>query len=81
MSSVNFNPPALGMVTDDPRYNERNGLGIIAAIQANIWMAQSAPPPNTFGTNNDFCFVPSGTEAGHTLLYHKEAGAWVATAV
>ena len=80
MASVNFNPPTLGQITDDPRYNERNGLAAAAPISATLWFSNVAPPAVGVGGNGDFALVPSGTAAGHTLLYHKEGGAWVATA-
>jgi hypothetical protein len=37
-------------------------------------------PPSTLGANNDYYFRGDGTEAAHTLVYHKESGSWVATA-
>ena len=39
------------------------------------WLAAGA-----VGQDGDFFLRFDGTEAGHTILYHKEAGAWVATA-
>ena len=37
-------------------------------------------PANAVGQDGDFFLRFDGTEARHTILYHKEAGAWVATA-
>lgn len=35
-------------------------------------------PAATLGANNDFYFQGNGTQAANTVVYHKEAGAWVA---
>ena len=37
-------------------------------------------PAAGLGANGDFYFRSDGTVAAHTVIYHKEAGAWVATA-
>ena len=79
MASVNFNPPQQGQLTDDPRYNERNFLQ--AGLTTPAFYAVIGVPPAGLGNNNDFAWRWDGTEAGHTLAYHKEAGAWVATAM
>lgn len=75
----NINPLAQGMVTDDPRFNERYlpvlGVGSSAAVYSGVGV-----PPNSLGQNGDLYARTDGTEAGHTILYHREAGAWVATA-
>lgn len=44
-----------------------------------IWTGNGAPA-NTLGANNDFYLRGDGTEAGHTIMYHKEGGVWIATA-
>ena len=38
----------------------------------------SGAPNNANGSNGDFYFRSDGTAAGNTVIYHKEAGAWVA---
>lgn len=40
--------------------------------------AGNGVPNNANGANGDFYFQGDGTQAGNTLIYHKEAGAWVA---
>lgn len=40
--------------------------------------AGSGAPSNANGNNGDFYFRSDGTAAGNTVIYHKEAGAWVA---
>lgn len=35
-------------------------------------------PNNAQGSDGDFYFRSDGTAAGDTVVYHKEAGAWVA---
>lgn len=40
--------------------------------------AGNGVPANANGANGDFYFRGDGTQAGNTVLYHKEAGAWVA---
>ena len=40
--------------------------------------AGDGAPNNADGANGDFFFRGNGTVAGSTVLYHKEAGAWVA---
>ena len=35
-------------------------------------------PAATLGANNDFYFRGDGTAAGNTVIYHKQAGVWVA---
>jgi hypothetical protein len=42
--------------------------------------AGNGAPSNTNGNNGDFYFRGDGTKAGSTVIYHKEAGAWVALA-
>lgn len=42
--------------------------------------AGTGVPSSSLGANGDFYFRSDGTEAGHTLVYHKESGSWVATA-
>lgn len=51
-----------------------SGTGIVG-----IW-AGTGVPASSLGSNGDFFLRADGTEAGHTILYHKESGAWVATA-
>lgn len=72
------NPLVAGQVTEDPRFNQRFGLSPDTAFPQFI-PAQGAPS-NTVGRDGDFAFRDDGTVAGHTILYHKEAGAWVASA-
>ncbi|HTU11724.1 MAG TPA: hypothetical protein VMG08_12600 [Allosphingosinicella sp.] len=49
------------------------------AYQANTGLtAGNGAPNNSNGANGDFYFRADGTVAGNTVLYHKEAGAWVA---
>lgn len=79
MASVNANPPVQGQLTDDPRYNERNFLA--PGVTTPAFFTVFGVPNNAMGNNNDMAWRWDGTEAGHTLLYHKEAGAWVATAL
>jgi hypothetical protein len=43
-----------------------------------IWMGTGVPS-NADGTDGDFFFRSDGTVAAHTVLYHKQAGVWVAT--
>jgi hypothetical protein len=45
----------------------------------NAWWQVIGVPPVGTGSNGDFAFRSDGTTAAHTILYHKEAGAWVAT--
>jgi hypothetical protein len=40
--------------------------------------AGTGVPDNANGNNNDFYFRGNGTIAGSTIVYHKEAGVWVA---
>lgn len=40
--------------------------------------AGTGAPNNANGNNGDFYFRGDGTVAGNTVMYHKEAGAWVA---
>ena len=35
-------------------------------------------PAATLGANGDFYFQSGGTQAGNTVIFHKEGGAWVA---
>jgi len=79
MASVNANPLVQGQLTDDPRWNERNGLSSVNLAFPIVYRGFGVPP-NSLGANGDFFFRDDGTEAGHTLLYHREAGVWVATA-
>lgn len=44
---------------------------------AGIYAGDGAPN-NAEGSNGDFYFRGNGTKAGNTVIYHKEAGAWVA---
>lgn len=41
-------------------------------------MGDNGAPDNANGSNGDFYFRGDGTKAGNTVIYHKEAGAWVA---
>lgn len=38
----------------------------------------SGVPNNADGADGDFYFRSDGTAAGNTVIYHKQAGAWVA---
>jgi hypothetical protein len=40
-------------------------------------LAGTGVPNNTNGNNGDFYMRTDGTVAGNTVMYHKEAGAWV----
>lgn len=40
--------------------------------------AGSGAPNNANGQNGDFYFRSDGTAAGNNVIYHKEAGAWIA---
>lgn len=40
--------------------------------------AGTGAPSNADGSDGDFYFRSNGTVAGNTVMYHKEAGAWVA---
>jgi len=40
--------------------------------------AGNGVPNNANGANGDFYFRGDGTQAGNTVVYHKQAGAWVA---
>lgn len=40
--------------------------------------AGNGAPNNANGANGDFYFRGDGTVAGSTVIYHKQAGAWVA---
>lgn len=40
--------------------------------------AGTGAPSNSDGANGDFYFRGDGTQAGNTVVYHKETGAWVA---
>lgn len=46
-------------------------------IVSAIW-AGNGVPSNANGSNGDFYFRGDGTQAGNTVIYHKQAGAWVA---
>ena len=35
-------------------------------------------PPATLGSDGDFALRTDGTVAGNTVMYHKQAGVWVA---
>lgn len=43
-----------------------------------ILRSGSGAPGAGLGSNGDFYFRTDGTVAGSTVMYHKEAGAWVA---
>jgi hypothetical protein len=72
------NPIVSGNITEDPRFNQRFGLSMDMSFPALI-PSQGGPPSNTVGQNGDFAFRDDGTTAGHTIIYHKESGSWVAT--
>jgi len=73
-----LNPLAAGNMTDDPRFNQRFGLQPATALPA--FIPSQGVPSNAVGSDGDFAFRQDGTVAGHTVIYHKQAGAWVATA-
>jgi hypothetical protein len=63
-----------------------NGLGVINEFPGSttpagstLWFCAGLPPAG-MGANGDFALRFDGTTAGHTVMYHKEAGAWAATA-
>lgn len=78
MSTVNVNPPTLGQITDDPRYNERNGLAASAAIQGTVWYVTGAPP-NGLGGIGDVALRSDGG-AGTTLYLKTAAATWTGRA-
>lgn len=45
---------------------------------ASALYAGTGAPNNANGNNGDFYLRGDGTQAGNTVLYHKEGGAWVA---
>jgi len=50
-----------------------------AALQTNAGIyAGNGVPNNANGADGDFYFRGDGTQAGNTVIYHKQAGAWVA---
>lgn len=49
-----------------------------AAQTAVSLFAGNGAPNNADGSDGDFYFRGNGTQAGNTVIYHKEAGAWVA---
>jgi hypothetical protein len=49
-----------------------------AGTQTSRLFAGTGVPNNADGTDNDYYFRADGTVAGNTVMYHKEAGAWVA---
>ena len=49
-----------------------------AAQTATKLSGGSGAPSNGDGANGDFYFRSDGTAGGNTVIYHKEAGAWVA---
>lgn len=49
-----------------------------AAQTACKMFAGTGAPNNANGANGDFYFRGDGTAAGNTVIYHKEAGSWVA---
>lgn len=71
------NPLVGGQTTDTPAFNKRFGL------EPELGFPEFFPafgvPSNSIGQNGDFAFRPDGTVAGHTVIYHKEGGVWVAT--
>ena len=43
-----------------------------------LFRGGAGAPNNGDGSNGDFYFRSDGTVAGNTVIYHKQAGAWVA---
>ena len=43
-----------------------------------LFRGGSGAPSNGDGSNGDFYFRSDGTQAGNTVIYHKEGGSWVA---
>lgn len=68
MSSVNFNPPVQGQITDDPRYNERNGLGL------GLGAPMRLIPSNN--TSNPFFFDQFGTFFMSNAFFPSSFGAF-----
>ena len=66
-------------MTDDPKFNQRY-VQVDSFGGLNSVFSGTGCPPGAVGQDGDFFLRFDGTEAGHTILYHKEAGAWVATA-
>lgn len=52
--------------------------GAVAAQTACGIYGGSGAPTNGIGANGDFYFRSDGTQAGNTVIYHREAGAWIA---
>lgn len=55
-----------------------SGVTAYAAQTAAGILGGSGVPNNAVGNNGDFYIRSDGTVAGNTVMYHKEAGAWVA---
>lgn len=54
------------------------GTDALAKQTAAAIFAGTGIPNNANGDNGDFYFRGDGTAAGNTVVYHKEAGSWVA---
>lgn len=53
------------------------GTDALALQTGRMFMGNGAPN-NANGSNGDFYFRTGGTQAGSTVIYHREAGVWVA---
>jgi hypothetical protein len=56
-----------------------SGSALPTTVPQSLYICGGVPPAG-MGSNGDFALRGDGTEAAHTILYHKEAGAWVASA-
>jgi hypothetical protein len=81
MPTVNANPPAQGMITDDPRYNERAGLGHVVWMPSptNLWSVSADPtsgPLANVGKVGDFAFRTDTAGAVNRLYVKTAATTW-----
>jgi len=52
-------------------------IGSIPGVSTHVSFGNGAPN-DVNGSNGDFYFRLDGTQAGNTIIYHKESGTWVA---
>lgn len=74
MATTNVAPLTLGQITDDTRWNERNGL-MPGIGEPTFYTVSGANPAAGLGVNGDFAFRYDG--AAGTTIFQKRAGAWV----
>jgi hypothetical protein len=53
-------------------------LDVIYRATIHVGGRATQHPSNADGSNGDFYFRSDGTGASNSVIYHKEAGAWVA---